>query len=654
MATVDFNRINALAQKAKAGSANASDQLMELAYPWVDYIIRDKGWFPPRGMDRDDMIQEGVIGAFQALDDWDPGVTPFVAFGRIAVERWLISQFISAGRLKRKAMNESVSLNEPIGRDKHGALDTDAAERIDTWDLPDSSGLGVDPAEVVAESEPSPLMDAIYRGMSGLERAAFDRCILHEQTYDEAAAAENTDTKSIDNALQRVKRKLAARAPELAADERLGDGARQMLAGLRPSERKKLTDEELRATLPVELLRPSSLVRFQSEHRAWTVPPDRLLLVYPNIHQYAASPEKQAVLGYYLERCQWNAISERTGLTVNACKHHLRRMCEKAAKATGIHIPRQTPSTPLLQRVEQLWTKGMPIEEIKQMLSSVATPDEIRRTIGILYQRKARRGLQTVPDHVNMRRIPLVRLNRIPALLRKAGPMLIPEYLQTLKLYMQGYSQPEIAELRGVASTCIGKNDLPVIRRIVRKVAGFEWLYDAATRERQARLTAIEALGLTPETALQQIPVHHREAFRLYLDGLSHREIDTRAALAPGAAEKLLHYCRSCLRRPEQNKKNPRRHNTPERDAARRIRANPDLYRRYQAYGPALDPERRKLLGAHFSGISTGAIAEMFGFPANGTVRSRLWARIKRAGDILLELEAQHLPSCTERLAKEA
>lgn len=647
----DIAQMDELAMQAKSGNQSASDRLLEMAYSWVSWIIHDKNWFPPPGTERQDLVQEGVVGAFHALEDWRPELQSFTSFGRMAVERWLMTHFKMATRQKHKPLNERVSLDAPAHRDKHAGADQDSEDRLSTWNLPDTSGMSADPADVVVASwESRHLMDSLCGSMTDLERSVFELVIVNKTQYEEAAAHLGTGPKSVDNALQRIKRKLVALAMEVNGGDHSDSVLSSALAGL--AGRRRLTDDELRDTLPVEVLRPACLARFQSVHLQWTVAPDRILVEYPDIHQYATSPEKQSVLAAYMDWLPWKEIAGQCGITVSAAKHHLRRMCEKAARARGLIRTMTASSTPLQQRVEQLWLRGTPIKEMISGLSGVATEQEVKQALARLHNRVARKRLKRMPEQVEMRRIPMVRLNRIPHLLTKAKPLLIPEHLMTLKLYMQGYSQPEIAQRRDVAPSSIGKNDLPVIRRTLRDVKGFEWLYDPQVRERQARLTALAALGITPEEAMEQVPAKHREMFSLYLDGLLHREIDKRLGLKADTTMKALHYCRSCLRRPDHLKDRSGRHDVPERTAARRRRAIPDTYTRFKALGHLLDGDRQKLLTEWFAGTSTGAIAEMFGRPDNTTGRGCIFARVQRAGELLQQLEETQVKPV--RLAREA
>lgn len=611
---------------------------MSASYPWVRMIIRRKGWFLPSGADHEDLVQEGVLAVFESLEDWDPELTPtFTNFGQMVVERQMMEIITKANRQKRKAMNNALSLDAPLS-------DDDESDRLSHWDLHDASGLGQDPAALVAESEATEIVVVLSEGLSDIERMALTRCILGSERYEEVAADLGVAFKSIDNAVQRVRRKVLSRLGSLSHDERFTEETRGLLKRLgshATQRRRVMSDEELRARLPIEALRFPSLNKFGREHHRWIVPPARILIEYPEIRQFVTCETKRVVLDGYLEGRSWAEIAEQAGVSASACQHHLRRLCQKAAKTSGKVQLRRSTSTPLLQRVEQLWLKGHTVREIVGALAYVASEAEVRSSLTRVWQRTARRNLQTVSGaEIQTRRIPLVRLSRIPALLREVKHMLCPEYVETLKLYMQGYSHEDIAARREVAPSCIGKNDLPAIRRKLKGLPAFAFLYDPRIRERQGRLLALEALGLTADVALDRIPDQHQEMFGLYLDGHSYKEIDQALRLPKGAAEKRLHYCRSLLRR--QNARRDRRWNVPARSAAKRRRANPGLFERFARLGHLLNAKDRRLLERWFAGDSRSSIHEWLVEQGDRIKARSIWAKVQRL-DVTLSRLAESL-----------
>jgi len=152
------------------------------------------------GADTDDVIQEGMIGLFKAIRDYRTDrLTRFRAFADLCVTRQIITAVKSATRQKHLPLNGYVSLNG-------GACEPDS----DTCLLETIPDVQVeDPAVTVTrERQREEFYHAVYRTLSSLEAAVLDR-YLEGQTYREMSQQLRCGTKCIDNALQRVKRKIA-------------------------------------------------------------------------------------------------------------------------------------------------------------------------------------------------------------------------------------------------------------------------------------------------------------------------------------------------------------------------------------------------------------------------------------------------------------
>ena len=166
------------------------------------------------GADADDIEQEGMIGLFKAIRDFRPDrQSSFRAFAELCVTRQIITAIKSATRQKHQPLNQYVSLSgSTVARDATGST-------ID--DLLDDH-RGADPADEVISLESLAAIRATMAAMlSGLEVAVL-RLYLDGRSYQEIGDLLGRHVKSIDNALQRIKRKLEAhlhadRADELAA-----------------------------------------------------------------------------------------------------------------------------------------------------------------------------------------------------------------------------------------------------------------------------------------------------------------------------------------------------------------------------------------------------------------------------------------------------
>jgi RNA polymerase sporulation-specific sigma factor len=151
------------------------------------------------GAEREDVVQEGMIGLYKAIRDYDErrGV-PFRNFAEMCVTRQVLSAVRSGTRMKHSPLNRSVSLDQPVDV---GDQDASLADLLPA--APSS-----DPATAVVSAEE---MRALQRHfdevLSDLEQQVL-RHHMEGKSYDQIAAVLQRHAKSIDNALQRVKRKL--------------------------------------------------------------------------------------------------------------------------------------------------------------------------------------------------------------------------------------------------------------------------------------------------------------------------------------------------------------------------------------------------------------------------------------------------------------
>jgi RNA polymerase sporulation-specific sigma factor len=152
------------------------------------------------GGESDDLIQEGLIGLYKAVRDFRSDKdTSFRSFAELCITRQIITAIKAATRFKHVPLNQYVSFSQtPAGQDDSDCTLGDA--------LP---GPGVqDPAIcVISTEELQSLVFCLGTGLSSLESDAL-RCYMEGLSYEEMAVELGCDTKTIDNALQRVKRKV--------------------------------------------------------------------------------------------------------------------------------------------------------------------------------------------------------------------------------------------------------------------------------------------------------------------------------------------------------------------------------------------------------------------------------------------------------------
>ncbi|MGL5649459.1 MAG: RNA polymerase sporulation sigma factor SigH [Clostridium sp.] len=151
------------------------------------------------GADKEDIYQEGLIGLYKAIRDYNPEkLSSFKAFAELCVTRQIITAIKTATRQKHIPLNTYVSLNKPIYEEEseRTLLDVLAGFKI------------TDPEElVVSQEEMLRIEEKIQENLSSLEQKVLNS-YLDGKSYQEIACDLDRQAKSIDNALQRVKRKL--------------------------------------------------------------------------------------------------------------------------------------------------------------------------------------------------------------------------------------------------------------------------------------------------------------------------------------------------------------------------------------------------------------------------------------------------------------
>ena len=151
------------------------------------------------GADREDIIQEGMIGLYKAIRDFrNDKLSYFRAFAELCVTRQIITAIKTATRQKHIPLNSYISLNKPI-------YDEDSDRTL----LDVLSGARIsDPEElVISREEFVDIEEKMEEILSDLEWKVL-MSYLDGKSYQEIAAELRRHVKSIDNALQRVKRKL--------------------------------------------------------------------------------------------------------------------------------------------------------------------------------------------------------------------------------------------------------------------------------------------------------------------------------------------------------------------------------------------------------------------------------------------------------------
>ena len=187
-----------LALKARNGDSVAMDQLMRRYTGFVR--LKASSYFLAGG-DAEDLIQEGLIGLYKAVRDYRTDKeTSFRSFAELCVTRQIITAIKTATRFKHAPLNTYVSFSHtPAGQESDGDCTLGDA-------LP-GSAVNEPSVCVISTEELQSLVGCLGTGLSQLESDSL-RLYLEGSSYEQMAEELGCDTKTIDNALQRVKRKI--------------------------------------------------------------------------------------------------------------------------------------------------------------------------------------------------------------------------------------------------------------------------------------------------------------------------------------------------------------------------------------------------------------------------------------------------------------
>ena len=186
-----------LVERARSGDDRAIETLLQR---YRHYARAKARTYFLAGADKEDIVQEGMIGLFKGIRDFRPDKkAAFRAFAELCISRQIITAIKTASRQKHFPLNSYVSLSKPV----HAG---DGQERSIGETL---EQMGVsDPAELVISAEDM----AHIRESMGMLLSDLETEVLHlfmdGKSYQEIADRLGRHVKSIDNALQRIKRKL--------------------------------------------------------------------------------------------------------------------------------------------------------------------------------------------------------------------------------------------------------------------------------------------------------------------------------------------------------------------------------------------------------------------------------------------------------------
>ena len=181
--------------RAKAGDEKSLNHILR---KYRNFVRSKAKPFFIVGADKEDILQEGMIGLFKAIRDYDEEKTvSFRAFAELCVTRQIITAVKTATRQKHIPLNSYISLNKPMSEE-----DTDKT----LMDMMKNSHIS-DPEQLIISKEEMKLIEEKTKEMLSEFETRVLSLYLKGYSYNEISEKLCKHPKSVDNALQRIKRK---------------------------------------------------------------------------------------------------------------------------------------------------------------------------------------------------------------------------------------------------------------------------------------------------------------------------------------------------------------------------------------------------------------------------------------------------------------
>lgn len=183
-----------LLQKIQDGDEDAMDALLER---YRGYVRMEARKFFLAGGDEEDLIQEGMIGLFKAVRSYEEGKdTSFATFAMLCVRRQIYTTVTASNRKKHSPLNNYISIFDEYGEEEEHNLDQVLEDFVEN------------PEEVLIQKEAiKGYYQEMEKKLSSFEKQVM-RYYLRGESYTEIARKLGKPDKSIDNAIQRIRRKL--------------------------------------------------------------------------------------------------------------------------------------------------------------------------------------------------------------------------------------------------------------------------------------------------------------------------------------------------------------------------------------------------------------------------------------------------------------
>ena len=151
------------------------------------------------GAEKEDIVQEGMIGLYKAIKSYSEDKnTSFKSFANMCIERQLITAIKSSNRQKHMPLNSYLSLNTSAYDDEG-----DGTELLETFEV----NTIEDPLETIMKQESfNEIQNAVQKSLSKFEGQVLER-YMQGESYEVIAKRLDTPVKSVDNAIQRIRKK---------------------------------------------------------------------------------------------------------------------------------------------------------------------------------------------------------------------------------------------------------------------------------------------------------------------------------------------------------------------------------------------------------------------------------------------------------------
>lgn len=186
-----------IVEVAQSGGKEAVEYLLEKYRLFVQSRLRP---YFLVGAEKEDLIQEGMIGLFEAIKDFKANRSSFRSFAELCVRRQVVTAIRSATRQKQIPLNSSISMNNPLYEDNSQQTLADVL----------TSKKNPNPEKMfLAKENINYLKQELRQALTDLEWQVLVN-YLEEKSYEEIAGEIEHHEKTVDNALSRIKRKAAS------------------------------------------------------------------------------------------------------------------------------------------------------------------------------------------------------------------------------------------------------------------------------------------------------------------------------------------------------------------------------------------------------------------------------------------------------------